>query len=386
MQLIVLGMHRSGTSAVTRLLNLMGAYVGPDEATTAPNEENPKGFWERRDLRAICDGLLTAADRTWWAVSGFDLSEVDDDESATHLEAFSETLTELNEHQPWVVKEPRMCLLLPLLRPMLSRPVAVVVHRDPIEIARSLEARNQFPVAAGVALWEHYVRSALAAAHGMPLVFVRHADVMSDPVATVKRLHDDLVAEGVDGLSVPGSGVIEEFISADLYRSKAGTEERAVYLNCEQNALAQQLDDADLSALRAAKPVTNGAVEILRLLADSVNARAAAQERAEVEQQVEEDFRRRDAEAARLQDEIKSLAAYGDDQRAHIRRLERRVAKLEKRGVSKAREQELRQELEKSEAARQRIRRQHQALKRSRLVRVALKARAVKRRLGRKKG
>ena len=47
-QLIVLGMHRSGTSGITRLLNLAGAYFGPADIATEPNEENPKGFWERR--------------------------------------------------------------------------------------------------------------------------------------------------------------------------------------------------------------------------------------------------------------------------------------------------------------------------------------------------
>ena len=52
MQLLVLGMHRSGTSMVTRLLNMAGAYFGPEGIATEANEENPKGFWERRDVRA----------------------------------------------------------------------------------------------------------------------------------------------------------------------------------------------------------------------------------------------------------------------------------------------------------------------------------------------
>ena len=55
MQLIVLGMHRSGTSSVTRLLNLAGAYFGAEGIATETNDENPKGFWERRDARAVCD-------------------------------------------------------------------------------------------------------------------------------------------------------------------------------------------------------------------------------------------------------------------------------------------------------------------------------------------
>ncbi len=71
MQLLVLGMHRSGTSSVTRLLNLAGTYFGPEGIATDPNDENPKGFWERRDVRAVCDGLLQSGGYNWWKIATF---------------------------------------------------------------------------------------------------------------------------------------------------------------------------------------------------------------------------------------------------------------------------------------------------------------------------
>lgn len=58
MQLMVLGMHRSGTSVLTRVLNMMGAYFGPEGIIAATNDENPKGFWERRD--APCYRIVVA--------------------------------------------------------------------------------------------------------------------------------------------------------------------------------------------------------------------------------------------------------------------------------------------------------------------------------------
>ena len=73
MQLIVLGMHRSGTSAVTRLLNMAGAYFGPEGSATEANEENPKGFWERKDVRRVCDGLLKDAGFDWWRLGSFEM-------------------------------------------------------------------------------------------------------------------------------------------------------------------------------------------------------------------------------------------------------------------------------------------------------------------------
>ena len=118
MQLIVLGMHRSGTSSVTRLLNLAGAYFGPEGIATDPNEENPKGFWERRDVRAVCDGLLHGGGYDWWRVADFSPDNIPEDVRAERLEEFRRIVFHLDAHRPWVMKEPRLCLLLPILRPV----------------------------------------------------------------------------------------------------------------------------------------------------------------------------------------------------------------------------------------------------------------------------
>ena len=120
MQLIVLGMHRAGTSSVTRLLNLAGAYFGPEGIATETNEENPKGFWERRDVRAVCDGLLLGGDFDWWRVADFDIERIPESVREEQIEAFRRIVGQLDANRPWVIKEPRLCLLLPLLRPVLE--------------------------------------------------------------------------------------------------------------------------------------------------------------------------------------------------------------------------------------------------------------------------
>jgi hypothetical protein len=65
MQILVLGMHRSGTSVLARLLNMIGLYFSPEGVSTGANQENPKGFWERRDVRQANDRLLHAAGADW---------------------------------------------------------------------------------------------------------------------------------------------------------------------------------------------------------------------------------------------------------------------------------------------------------------------------------
>ncbi|HJP99138.1 MAG TPA: hypothetical protein VJ862_11295, partial [Rhodanobacteraceae bacterium] len=61
--ILVLGMHRSGTSAVTRCLNLLGAEVG--SKLLPPAEDNRSGFWEHAEVVAVHEELLGDLDRVW---------------------------------------------------------------------------------------------------------------------------------------------------------------------------------------------------------------------------------------------------------------------------------------------------------------------------------
>src|SRR5260221_10300477 len=64
-QIIVFGMHRSGTSLITRLINLLGAYVGAPDVMLPPSPDNPGGYWERWDVVAVNDALLATRGCTW---------------------------------------------------------------------------------------------------------------------------------------------------------------------------------------------------------------------------------------------------------------------------------------------------------------------------------
>src|SRR5690606_8625418 len=123
MQLIVLGMHRSGTSMQTRLLNLAGAYFGPEGSNTGANEENPKGFWERRDVRALNDDLLHSAGCDWNCAASFHVDKIPPEVLTRFKRAAGRIILGMDAHRPWVLKEPRFCLLLPLWRPLLEHPV-----------------------------------------------------------------------------------------------------------------------------------------------------------------------------------------------------------------------------------------------------------------------
>ena len=294
-QLVVLGMHRSGTSGVTRLLNLAGAHFGPEGIATEANEENPRGFWERRDVRAVCDGLLHGAGFDWWKLVGFDAVALPPEVVAEGRAAFATVLEELDAHRPWVVKEPRLCVLLPVLAPLLDAPVCVHVTREPLEVARSMHQRDGFPLQAALGLWELYTVRAVEASAGMPRLLVRYEDLMADPVGTTTRLVDDLAALGVAGLHHVDPDEVLGFISADLHRQRQDPARRRERLNASQAVLAARVDDGSLLTGPAPLPVSEGALDAL---ADLERERdlAARLRQAELDLASQE---RRAAEAAR---------------------------------------------------------------------------------------
>lgn len=220
MQILILGMHRSGTSMVARLLNMMGAYFAPEGISTGANQENPKGFWERRDVRTLNDMLLHSAGADWHRVSDFTLEKIPAAALAQFKMEAGKIILDMDAHRPWFLKEPRFCLLAPLWLELLEVPVCVIVNRSPIEVARSLQMRNGFPIAVGLALWECYNIAALNATRGQRRIQVNHAGLMADPVGTVRQLKGDLEKLGVRGLRAPSDEEIRAFIDPSLYQAR----------------------------------------------------------------------------------------------------------------------------------------------------------------------
>ncbi len=241
MQLIVLGMHRSGTSMVTRLLNLMGAYFGPEGISLGANEENPKGFWERRDVLDLDEALLLAAGADWFRVAHFSLEKIPKEALMTFRDQASKLLLELDAHRPWVMKEPRQCLLLPLWRELLEVPICIYVHRQPIQIAQSLHRRNDFPIPFGLALWERYTLDALQAMAELPVVRVMHEDLMRDPVEMTTSILTQLETLGVRGLRQPSEKEILAFIEPKLFRQTGGEDLQNNFINNRQRVLNNRI-------------------------------------------------------------------------------------------------------------------------------------------------
>lgn len=251
--IVVLGMHRSGTSCMGELLAAMGAYFGPPGMNTRGNIENPHGLFERRDLHHICKLILQEARLGWWKTSAFSPDRLSDTARARVDTLLAPMLADLFAHQPWFIKEPRLCLLLPMLRAKLGSIAAVCIWRDPLEVAESLRTRDAIPIEFGIALWERYVRAAFAT--GVPCAIVSYDRLTSDPAGTTRALLNDLTRLGVAGLSMPDADQLARVVDPSLRRSRPRRGGASDLLTPAQRRLVAALASGDPSHPELAVPL-----------------------------------------------------------------------------------------------------------------------------------
>jgi len=263
MQIIIFGMHRSGTSCVSRLVNMMGGYFSPEGEEMLPQAENPKGFWERFDVMEVNNEILRASGGVWDQVSKINFGKIESKQQEVFKKKIQNIIYSLDGHRPWFVKDPRMCLVFSYWRPFLELPVAIFVYRNPLQIAQSLAQRNNFPLYVGIALWEYYVISAIKDLQGINTFVTCYEDLVESPVSEVKRIYNRLNDFGVKGLRLPVDKEIKAFVDPQLCHHRATQKMLSSYLNSNQLQLVNLIKN-DLKDLGSYKcKVSESSIEIL---------------------------------------------------------------------------------------------------------------------------
>ncbi len=189
--LVVLGMHRSGTSAFTGILDLLGVNLGTKMLETQP--DNPKGFFENKYVVLANDCILDTLKASWddtfplpknW-VNRFADSQLLDD-----IRTFMRD--DLVDNQLSALKDPRLARLLPLWLPLFLdqhvTPHFAIVIRNPLEIAQSLAHRNGFSTEKSLLLWMQYMMEAERHTRHRPRGFVRFESLLHDPRQSVAQV------------------------------------------------------------------------------------------------------------------------------------------------------------------------------------------------------
>lgn len=274
--LIVLGMHRSGTSCVAGLLQLFGAYAGEPGAFLRNPAENPRGFVERTDLHGACVAALRRRGGDWSVPTDWDVAA--EPEARAYWRADWATIhATLSPHAPWLIKEPRLCLLLDEILDMIAQPFFVHVVRAPTAVAASVRQRDGLTPAHALALWEHYNHAAATLAErGTGLVLDYHC-LLQRPREQARRLYDRLVAAGVRGLRLPDDEEIAAWIGADLARQRHA---REPVPNATQHALWQALQQRAGDTAAALPSPSDSTLALLRQISSEHRARLRAEQEA----------------------------------------------------------------------------------------------------------
>ena len=185
----VLGMSRSGTSLTTRLLNLCGVYLGPQEQLLSGFSSNPDGHWENRAMVGFNEWLLSTLGGSWHeppdAPLGWERSQALAEERATARQFLEVTF---GGHELWGWKDPRNCLTFPFWRQAVPEMRCVICLRNPVDVAASLSRRKGMTPGRSHELWLAYVRAALDHTEGLPRIVVPYEDYFEDWREPVSRL------------------------------------------------------------------------------------------------------------------------------------------------------------------------------------------------------
>lgn len=190
---VVLGMHRSGTSAITRALNLLGLATCNDADLLGPDEYNTKGHWESATVTACNEILLWHSGSAWWVPPR--RQDWLTDWSDPLVQPARDAFAGVHGREPWVLKDPRLCLTLPLWMRALDITGVVIALRHPSSVAQSILRRGGMELDYAFGLWERHMRWALSFSTGLPAFITSYDELLdqtADWTATAAAFLDDV--------------------------------------------------------------------------------------------------------------------------------------------------------------------------------------------------
>ena len=189
----ILGMHRSGTSAVARAINLLGAYVGREDQLMPAREDNPDGFWEHMSIYFFHERFLKTLFRSWDSVWPLPDGWWKKPEIEPYRRELKDLIRREFEGRPlWMWKDPRTSLFLPLWKEVLQELEIDVFYplciRNPLDVAASLTRREGFSKCKSLTLWHLHNVSSCHWTEGCRRAVVHYDDLLEDWEPSLRRI------------------------------------------------------------------------------------------------------------------------------------------------------------------------------------------------------
>lgn len=193
--LIVLGMHRSGSSALMRILNLLGVEIGSQ--LLPKHHTNEKGFWEWLPLVQGNEKILRCFNSSWFNPQALPEQWW----QSTRLRSLALELTDILHknfaaHPLWGIKDPRLCRLLPFWIPLIeklgSQPHFIFIVRHPQEVAASLKQRDNLAYPTALRLWLSSMFEAEQATQNYPRVVITYDELLNHWPTAIDKIASTL--------------------------------------------------------------------------------------------------------------------------------------------------------------------------------------------------
>lgn len=239
---LVIGMHRSGTSMTAEALQALGLRLSQD--LLDPNEFNERGYFESHALMALHDRMLAALRSSWrlpTTTAPFPAKWWGAAEIAPHRASLRKLIESEVERTGglWVAKDPRASRLLPVWNAILDEigldAAYVLSVRDPVEVAASLKQRDGIDAHLSELLWLEHNLAALDDGGKRIKAIVPYANWLDDGHATARKLAR-LLALPAKGRAVREA--VKESVVASLRHHSATGRSQTPFVDDLYRALA----------------------------------------------------------------------------------------------------------------------------------------------------
>ena len=213
--IVVLGMHRSGTSAVTRGLEVLGVDLG-NRLLPPVVGDNDKGYWEDQDILALNEEILAHFGKRWDSLLPISARELVDGLPDFFRQRALTILRQRFENQAvFGIKDPRLCLLLPFWQKIFAELKLdvgyIIAVRHPFSVARSIACsglRGDIPPEKSHYLWLNHLVHGMEQTAGCRRVVIDYDRLLADPEKQLLRMSD--------GLSLPIQRPLQEYTQGFL--------------------------------------------------------------------------------------------------------------------------------------------------------------------------
>ena len=225
----VIGVQRSGTSAITKGLQVLGVNLGGFYGQDVVGPDNEKGYFEDLEISLADVSMLNSIGYTW----DNPVLPVFDDNVEQVLSAFYPIAANIVQRRfestnLFGFKDPLIARLLPLWNEIFKDVGAevsyIIACRNPLSVAKSMEKRDGFDIVKGCYIWLGAVTASLMHSAGYNRIVVDYDELMKDPEKQLRRTAERLNLK-FDAGSPEFIEYKESFLSESLRHTSFGIDD-----------------------------------------------------------------------------------------------------------------------------------------------------------------